>query len=79
MVENLKQTSFMKYGILIDFKGTRRLWFFGNKTHREDGPAIERVYNGKVNNSWVLKGNFMQEKEFNLIKENKYKTNWFYE
>jgi hypothetical protein len=69
----------MKYQIVIFFNGTQRTWFFNNQIHREDGPAIERVYNNNTIDSWVLKGNFMEEKEFNLIKENKHKTNWFHE
>lgn len=69
----------MKYDIVIEYGGTKRMWFYDNKTHREDGPAIERVYDGINTVSYVLKGQFMQENEFNLIRANKEKSWLFYE
>jgi hypothetical protein len=69
----------MKYDIVITYKGTQRMWFYKNKTHREDGPAIERVFNGVNSVSYVLKGQFMQKDEFELIKKNKEKSWLFYE
>jgi hypothetical protein len=69
----------MKYHIVIAYKGTQRMWFYKNKTHRENGPAIERVFNGVNSVRYVLKGQFMGENEFELIRKYKEKSWLFYE
>ena len=41
------------------FKKGRKEWWFNNKLHREDGPAVERPDGTK---SWYLNGKQIQNK-----------------
>ena len=55
----------MKYDIVIEYGGTKRMWFYDNKTHREDGPAIEWAGGAKF---WYLNGECLTEAQFNARK-----------
>jgi hypothetical protein len=65
----------MKYK--VELSPRARYYYFNGKLHREDGPAIERVFNGVNTVSYILKNQFMNKNEFDLIRANKEKS-WLF-
>ena len=47
--------------IVIELTNGNKFWYFNDKRHREDGPAVEKANGNKF---WYLRGKEYTEEEF---------------
>ena len=50
----------IKYTVTVNAKGDK-VWYFSDKMHREDGPAVEYANGDKF---WYLNGVYLTEQEW---------------